>query len=209
MVDRIIDTSQASATFTLAEWVLGIPRLHVEAIAVFPGLGEEVRILHAIQRWRENSGSRIFFAGVNPGERTFSELTLSRLRQEPYLVEDVSRVRTGVRAEHTAEQAQWLVSQVTECGVRSCELHAPPYHIVRAYLTVLAAMDLENPFILIPHPTPIPPNYDVPEIGTLAIDMTQGEHVRIERYQSSGDVAGIEQLKRYLGWFWEQPELDQ
>lgn len=208
-IARVVESNEAADIFAAAEWVLSIPRIPTQAIAVCTGLGEQIRVMQAIKRWRESGAQRLILTGINPNEKTYDALTLERLQQKPYLLTEAElpRVLTQVEAAHTKAQAQWLVGQVYEHGIRSVELQAPPYHITRAYLTVLAAMDATRPFILTAHATPMSPEYVIPETGVAAITMTAGEYQRILKYQTTGDVASLDQLKTYQRWLWQQPEF--
>jgi hypothetical protein len=201
---KVATHDEAKEVFTAAEWILGIPPVGTDAVAVCMGLGEEVRLVHGIRRWRAGKARWLLIAGENPDARTFSALTQEQLRRDGVIG---GFVLTQVEAANTKIQAQWLVAQVVEHQIRSIELHAPSYHIVRAYLTVLASMDERQPFILVPHATPYSPDYIIPETGAHAIDMTPGEYERIRSYQANGDVATLSQLQTYLQWLWRQPEF--
>jgi hypothetical protein len=193
----------------MAAWILAIPRIKPTAIAVHTGLGEHIRVEYAIKEWEVRRVPLLLLLGTNPHERTYEALTFERLCKGPFWVDPSARgnVVTQVTAAHSKEQAVWLVDEVRERGIRSVELHAPAYHMPRAYLTVLAAMDSANPFLLTPHVTPYPPGYVIPETGVRAVDMTDGEYQRIEKYQQSGDVASRKKLIDYLDWLWQTPEL--
>jgi hypothetical protein len=215
---RLVESSDANAVFTATEWIMSIPLMNKfapKAIGVCTGLGETERVLHALYKWATYPASTwLFISGTYENERTFPNLTLEKLHKSPYSVdkEYANNVLTQVRAKNTPEQAKWLVAQAYDKNVRSMELHAPPYHIVRAYLTVLKAMDQSRRFLLVPHATPLPPDHIVPEYadkGTRAFEMAAGEYERIVKYQKTGDVATLEELSDYLAWMWQQPDFNQ
>lgn len=212
VLPRIVPPSEPSDIFTSAAWVLSVPRIRPDAVAVFGCLELQTRV-HAIARWRASGAGQLLFAGINPNEKkSFDALTLERLRQDPYdlSADELARTVTQVETENTKTQAQWLVQEADVRHLRVVELHASPYHIVRAYLTVLAAMDhRDKRFLLIPYPTPTPPGYPVPETGVVVADMTTGEYARIVKYRSGGDVASLAQLNEYLSWMWRQPEFEE
>ena len=213
---RLSPPTPQSEAVALATWVHTIPRIATDAIAINMGLGEFVRLTHAIKRRRELNIPFLIVTGTNSGETTYEALTLERLQQSPYDVNDIGRVLTQVATAHTSTQAVWLVGQVRKCGIRSVELHAPPYHVERAFLTVLAAMKGDY-FILTPYATPLPPDFVVPEYlpeERITLDMmVHGEVDKIGKYSQQkadgqpGDVAGRGQLMSYLDWLHKQPEV--
>jgi hypothetical protein len=209
-MDRLEERTRASNLFAVASWILSIPRItQVDALAVLQGLGENARILHAISLWENRTGmmKNLLIAGQNSTERSFQRLTTKALQQAPFNLTRTHGIIIQEEAKNTKEQALWVSNQIVDLGLRSCALCAPPYHIVRAYLTVLKA--LSKPVILIPEPAPLMPRSLVPEVMIEADDMIAGECSRIEKYQEIGYIATLADLKKYLDWLWKQPELQQ
>jgi hypothetical protein len=90
--------------------------------------------------------------------------------------------------------------------VASLALFASPYHVLRAYLTLLKTLlKQQRRLPLIPVPTLIAPQQLVPECGVPGWVMIPGEIHRIQAYQARGDVATFEELMDYLHWAWQQP----
>jgi hypothetical protein len=208
-MDRLEERTGASKLFALASWILSIPRIsQVDALAVLQGLGENSRVLYAISIWENRTGMKnLLIAGQSSTERSFQRLTTKRLQQSPFDLKKTHGVIIQEEARNTQEQALWLSNQIVDLGLHSCALCAPPYHIVRAYLTVIKA--LSSPVILIPEPVPLTPHSLVPEVMIEADDMIAGECSRIEKYQATGYIATLAELKKYLDWLWRQTELQQ
>lgn len=208
-INRVVEGHTASDIFTASEWILGLPRIKSTAIAVATGLGEVIRVTHAIKEWRAQGSPLLFLTGKNPEERTSEMLTSDRLVDAPYSISkaDQANVVTQGVAMNSKEQAVWLVDEVRKRGLASIELHAPSYFMVRFYLTVVAAMHPGEKFLLVPHVTPYSPEYVIPDTGAMAVTMTAGEYARIEKYQEKGDVASLALLIDYLTWCWSTPEF--
>jgi hypothetical protein len=205
-MSRVVEMDAAAEAFTAASWILSLPyNVDTDAVAVMCGLGEQERVVDAIRCRNYIAADYLFVTGVNKNERTFDPLTIERLMKEPYNLGSGDGVETQVYADHTKAQAEWLVEQVKKHDVSFMTLCVPPYHAVRAYLTVLRAMNLAGVRIQIfPNPTPIKPSYVVPETGADAMSMSAGEYPRIGKYQATGDVATLSELKEYLDWLWDQ-----
>ncbi len=203
LMQRIEPYNAEARLFALASWILSIPRnTNVDAIAVFPGLGETVRIRYAIERWQHDKNLKnLLIAGQNSEERTFYPLTSDRLRTLFQLTRTCG-VLIQENAKNTKEQADWVAKEIFRNSLRSCALCAPPYHIVRAFLTVLKS--LEEPIIIIPAPIPMSPRSVVPELNVEADLLIPGELQRIKKYQELGDVATFDELREYLGWLHHQ-----
>ncbi|MFC4018098.1 YdcF family protein [Micromonospora sp. GCM10011542] len=181
---------------------------HVDALVVATGQGEEWRLSHAIGNWEANPHLRhLLLANGNPAEHTYVEISWDYLR-------GLGLHRTeGVRlqaepAPNTGLQAAWIAEQARDLGIESLALIVSPYHLPRAYLTVLRAFDIRGMRLpVIPVPVAVSPDTPVPETGATAYDLVPGEVKRILTYQDEGWVATGEQLRRYLRWLWSQPLL--
>ena len=106
---QLIDVMNAVAA------ILAIPRdpgLHVDALVVPTGQGEEWRITDAIRIWERNRQiNRFLVANGNPAETTYREITLDYLRRLGLRRLDGVYIQAEP-APHTGLQAAWLDSQV-------------------------------------------------------------------------------------------------
>ncbi|MEU4772717.1 ElyC/SanA/YdcF family protein [Micromonospora sp. NPDC023644] len=188
--------------------ILALPQSaadRVDALVVATGQGEEWRLTHAIRGWEANPGLRhLLVANGNPAEETYVEPTLAHLRSLGLRRLDGVCVQAEP-APDTGRQAAWIAEQVHGRGIASLALAVSPYHLPRAYLTVLKALDrggLRLP--VIPVPVAVSPDTPVPETGATAYDLLPGEVKRILTYADEGWVATLEELQQYLRWLWSR-----
>jgi len=188
--------------------ILAVPQSvadDVDALVVATGQGEHWRLTHAIRHWEAHPAIRhLLVANGNPAERTYVDITPDYLRGL-----GLSRV-DGVHlqaepAPNTSLQAEWIVQQVQERGITSLALAVSPYHLPRAYLTVLKAfIDSDIRLPLVPLPVAVSPDTPVPETGSTAYDLIPGEVQRIIAYAEKGWVATPDELRQYLHWMWSR-----
>jgi hypothetical protein len=180
----------------------------VDTVAVVTGQGEQWRLTSAIQRWQADAGLRhLLVANGNPAEQTYAEITLDYLRGLGLRRVDGVVVQAEP-APNTWSQAAWIVGQVQRYGIRGLALVVSPYHLPRAYLTVLKAFLASGVRLpIVPVPAAVPPDTPVPETGATAYDLVPGEVKRILTYMEEGWVATPEELRHYLHWLWSQ-QLD-
>lgn len=177
----------------------------VDTVAVMTGQGEQWRLTSAIHSWQADPGLRhLLVANGNPAEQTYVELTLDYLRGLGLERTEGVLVQTEP-APNTSLQAAWIAGRVRELGVQGLALVVSPYHLPRAYLTVLKTF-LDNGIRLpiVPVPAAVPPDTPVPETGATAYDLVPGEVKRILAYTDRGWVATPEELRHYLHWLWSQ-----
>jgi hypothetical protein len=211
-MERIIDAKPDVEFGVMTAMILSIPQKvkDVEAIIIFPGMGESWLITDPVKRLRNGaSAALLIIAGQNPREKYFECRDETRLRDHYGVPTDI-HILTQIRAQHTKDQADWVAGQLKEKRVTTAALSVSPFHIIRAYLTVLAslyALNLEEQVVLIPAPVRVNPSQVIPETGADAWDMCPAEWPRIANYQKKGDVASLKQLKQYLGWLWRQQIL--
>ena len=207
-ISRIVPCHLYSDIISAAMMVYSIPRImeDVQAVVVFPGLGEDWRITHAIGWWHQAFSDFFLVAGINPRETTWKRLDINGLMRSPFFLKRTRGVETQINAAHTKEQAEWVYERVMSLGIQSLALFASPFHCLRAYLTLLKTfIDHEkNDVILIPAPTPVAPTRFIPENGRNGWEFVPGEVERIVQYQEKGDVATYEELNWYLSWLWNQ-----
>jgi uncharacterized SAM-binding protein YcdF (DUF218 family) len=175
----------------------------VDALVIASGQGEHWRFTHAIRAWETHPTLRyLLVANGNPAEETYVEITLDYLRSLGL------RRLSGVclqaePAPNTGLQAAWIVNQVKDHGITSLGLTVSPYHLPRAYLTVLKAFVASGIRLpIIPIPVAVAPDTPVPETGANAYDLLPGEVKRILTYMDKGWVATPDELRQYLQWLW-------
>ena len=201
--------SKEKKLFAMATMILSIPLVllqRVRAFIVFPGVGEIWRIGDAVAWWenKENVRAEFFLIpGMNLRERTAITLNVEVLKEKFGLVRE-ENVIIRPHAEHTKDQAEWAREKIEEYGISSIALFVSPYHITRAYLTLLKSLLNKKIFIpIIPVPAYVAPHVEIPETGVNAWEMIPGEVERIEDYQKKGDTATFEELQNYLDQFWK------
>ena len=196
---------------TAVTMILSLPQSaadHVDALAVPTGQGEQWRLIHAISHWEAHPDLRyLLVANGNPTEATYVDITLDYLRSLGLRRIDGVHLQTEP-APNTSRQAEWIVDRVREHGITSLALAVSPYHLPRAYLTLLkACLNSGIRLPLIPVPVAVPPDAPVPETATTAYALIPGEVHRIITYTDKGWVATPEELRQYLQWLWNRPSM--
>lgn len=200
-VDRVTNKDECSE-IAMTMMLYSVPRIDCDAIVVMPGLGETWRITDAIRSWEKNKTARfLLIAGYNRKEKTWVHLSLDTLKEQPFNLRRCQGVHIGVHAEHTRKQAEWIVRKVQNLEITSLALFVSPYHLLRAYCTVLKAMGSQR-IPIIPVPVTIPPDTIIPAVGVDGWEMVPGEVSRLTTYQDKGDVATFDELRAYLSWLW-------
>lgn len=211
-IPRLVDSDGNSDLFTMAHLVVSTPHnlQDIDAIAVLPGLGEDSRLIAAVNDWQANPHLRhLFVTGTNGAERTQTQPDIAYLCAEPFNLTRTEGVVTQVSAEHTLEQAHWLIDQISQYSIKSLALYVSNWHITRAYSTIIKTMMTAGIQIPIyPVAVPTSPDSIIPETGATAAEMSAGEAVRIPKYQSVGHVATRAELETYLAWLWRQTNGD-
>lgn len=197
---RMLDVIRATTA------VLSLPQSAVDsadALIVPSGQGEEWRITHAIRLWEANPRLRLLLiANGNPAEVTYDELTLDYLRGLGLRRTAGVHVQTEP-APNTALQAAWIAERVHALRIDGFGLVVSPYHLVRAYLTVLKALDRAGLRVpMWPVPVAVSPEVRVPETGANAYDLLPGEVTRILTYMDRGWIASTGELRSYVRWLW-------
>ncbi|GAA4249994.1 hypothetical protein [Dactylosporangium darangshiense] len=199
---RLLDVMRA---LTMVLTLPGAAAQRLDAVAVLTGQGETWRLAHAVGDWEARPARRhLLVATTNAREATYEDVTLDSLRGLG--LRRVSGVHIqGEAAADTGVQAAWVAAQVRELGITGLALAVSPYHLPRAYLTVLRACEDAGVRIpLLPLPVAVAPDATVPESGASAWDMVAGEMRRIIEYTDRGWVADPELLRRYLAWLWHE-----
>lgn len=209
---RVIDESHNVegiydiALMAMMTYTLPRPIAKVDAIVVYPGMGEASRVMEAVSSWERSTVARHFLiAGVYDIEDTFEKITIESLSGEPYNLKKKNGVVIQETANHTKDQADWVAKQTVEKKFASIALFAPAYHLLRAYATTLKSLQTVNETIpIIPMPIQSSPNTRSSETGMDMWEMSPAELQRITRYQGKGDVSMLTELKDYINWSWEQ-----
>ncbi len=211
---RIIPPNEISDIATMILAIMSIPKqLSANAVAVFPGMGEEDRVEQGIRLWklmilRDTSPAHfLLIAGINDKERTFKEIDLQNLEKTygisklEYPLKNISII---VRTKNTLEQAEWLRDKVLELKIKDITLCTSYYHMTRAYLTVLKTFIKASMRIpIFPCPTATAPETISPEMDRPQIDLVPSETERILKYQKTNDVATKKELEEYIAWLWK------
>jgi uncharacterized SAM-binding protein YcdF (DUF218 family) len=197
---RMLDVMRAMTT------VLSLPQSAADtadALIVPSGQGEEWRITHAIRLWEANPGLRLLLiANGNPAEATYDALTPDYLRGLGLRRTEGVHVQAEP-APNTALQAAWIADRVEALHIASLGLVVSPYHLLRAYLTVLKALDRAGARVPIwPVPVAVSPEVRVPETGATAYDLLPGEVTRMVTYMDRGWIATTGELRSYVCWLW-------
>jgi hypothetical protein len=204
-MNRIKNRTESSDLISMFIMLYSLPRVieRINAITVLPGLGETWRLTDALKAWENKDyvAKYLLITGHNKREKTWKHLTLYNInikRQKGVYIES--------HAEHTKEQAEWLFEKVKDLKITSLAIYVSPYHLLRAYCTILKTFinHKSSPIPMIPIPVAISPDAIIPEINTDAWNMVSGEVDRIIKYQKKGDVATYDEFKYYLSWLWKQ-----
>jgi len=122
---------------------------------------------------------------------------------EQYGLQRTEGVRVQEKARHTRVQTDWIIEQANYLSIASLIFLTSPYHLPRAYLTLLKSYlrFSDHEIVMLPKSLAIPPNIVLPEVGKPAREMIVGEVQRIFKYQRETrgrDVATLEELESYL-----------
>jgi hypothetical protein len=143
--------------------------------------------------------------GTNKSEVIQSQLSLDRLKEEPFLLRRVESVLTQVEAVHTREQTDWIIKHVETNNLTSLGLVVSHWHMTRAYLAILKSMlnaGVQIP--IFPIVVSSSPETVIPEMKAKIKDLSAGEAERIKKYQEIGQIAYFDELMQYLEWLWSQ-----
>lgn len=209
-MERLIESDPVTDVAAMAMMLYSFPTSrveHIEALAVFPGQGEHWRVISAVKAWDEEIFGAFSFlvAGDNPQEQTRIPLTLDALRKPPFDLKDDTdgRICCQVDAQHTREQAEFIRMKTEEVRIWSIALFVSPYHLLRAYCTLLKVYDGTEAPLIYPMPVPVPPSQTTPETSLSSWELAPGEVRRIIEYQNKGHVASKDELAAHLERLWQ------
>jgi hypothetical protein len=212
-IARIVDENPAYELAIMTMMVYSLPPKvnEIDCLVVFPGMGEEWRMVEAVRVWNENKKIKKFLiGGVHKDEVTYKQITLETLRNMRVHPEREKDIIFQDSASQTNQQTDWVVEQIVKHDLSSVGLLISPYHLLRAYCTLIRSFEKLNiPYArVMPIPVSIAPNVIIPETGVDAWRMAMGEYERIERYRQKGDVATYSEVKDYLNWLWSVPAIE-
>jgi hypothetical protein len=213
-VSRFVDDpTGVTDLLALFTFVNTMPRewaLLTDALWVLPGQGEVERTRHAIRTWEspQCTAIQLTLAGSYRGERTWEQPTMEQLVKPPFHLERTRNVHLLADVQNTAEQATQMLDHAAMHSLNSIALHAPAYHLPRAFMTFLQALirhDMAAHFDIVPVSVDMPPHKISPETGQTSRQLLVGELERIVKYQEKGDVATNDATWSYIERLWEQP----
>lgn len=203
-IDRIVEMDRIGEIGSLAIQVLTIPEpdgFQPEAIVGHAGMGEPWRIREPIIEFEASTSARfLLMAGLCVKEKCYEKLTIENLFKPPYNLRNSVGVFAQPNALHTKDQTDWIIDRVNELKISQLLFMSSPYHLVRAYLTLLSSwLKLgTHPVVMIPKPLAMSSAIVLPENGETARAMIPGEMRRIFEYQEKGDVATLAELETYI-----------
>lgn len=209
-IPRVVESQEANRLVSMTMMVYSLPRIekYCQTLVVYPGLGETRPLQEAITEWEMNSSFHEYFlvAGVEwRKEKTSIRPTLENLCRPPFGLDRKANVFCQDHAIHTKDQSEWVVKMIQWLGIQNLAFYASPFHILRAYLTILKAfINLKLcPVPMIPVPVAVSPASVLAEVGTDIWNLVPGEVARIKAYQEKGDVATFQELQEYINGIWQ------
>ncbi len=184
-MERFLEATFES-NIALASFLLGnirCPKI-VDAVICFPGEEENIRQDFAqrlVDELRmDKPGAFFLVAGFGPGHNS-------------YRIDGA--IQQGV-ANNTLDQVVWAVEKMSQLSIRKAIIVTATYHMLRAYLTMLHQINMQN-FSASLFPAPV-----LPINIFFEKDRMEAEIQRIKIYQEKGDVSSLEALLMYLSRFY-------
>ncbi|HSW81523.1 MAG TPA: hypothetical protein VLG40_03940 [Candidatus Saccharimonas sp.] len=209
VVDRRVAPTDLSRALATVVFVYSIPRWcvrYTDGILTLPGQNEVERVAAAVRAYNGNIGKYLLVAGSYPEEETWEALPIERLQQPPYNLTRTANVLIQPQAQNTKVQMEWAVEMVREHGIRSLSLYVTNYHTLRAYFTLLRALQRAGLRIpVIPVPLEGSPDQISPEEMLSYLEMFDAESARIDKYRGEdfGDVLMPDEVFEYLNWLYD------
>ena len=181
------------------------PLLPSDAICVFSGDGK-VRLDAAIGALRQGIAHWCLLSGgVDDPPHSLTAQAMA-----DYVIERGLAPKRIVRddeSQNTHEQAEWLAALCQKRHIATVTLVASPYHMPRAYLTVLAslqALDIDDKVLVLPLPAGQARWWGSPDgLAANRLDLFGQELDKIDAYGERGHVAsyadGLAYLQRWEG----------
>jgi len=212
-LSRVVESDPVSEVVAMTMMIYSIPRLEekCDALCVFPGMNEHWRVAQAVKLWEKGAGRYLLIANGIESREKYVDLTVPSLKNPPYgLTREREVIVSLLNPWYANDQANWTMEQIKKFNVSSIALFVSPYHLLRAYLTLLKSMFKSGELFipLIPVPVAVSPDTKIPESEINAWDSVPGELARLPRYQAKGDVATFQELKYYLSWLWTKLQIN-
>lgn len=208
-IDRVIPATEADELVALAAMLYGFPTrqyMHrMDSLAVFPGY-VDLSVEEAAAVFVHHERLKHFYVcGVHPNTPYHTPFTKERLGNAPFRVPINRSIVTQLNALHTRDQTEWLVSEIQSRGDRMVAVMVYPFHLLRAFSTLVHTIQTRNHYdtMVFPIPTPIDPRRTFPEINADAWELMPGEIRRIHCYRTHNWVASFERMQAYIKKMWE------
>lgn len=178
-----------------------------DAVLYYPGVFD-TDMSHRMNEWWQNSLPRLFHYVLVAGHH-------AEAGQHAHLTEDALKhvfegrttdpIHSQVHAAHTGEQASWSARMFAELDLEVIELYVPAFHLPRAYLTTVKALnkaDIQRQVLLLPRALPMNPDAALPMVPPFEdgfytqAELVGGEAKKMLDY--TADVASLAELKEYL-----------
>lgn len=212
-IPRIVPANADQFLATVVMSILSIPRIEIasfQSIVVFPGIGGQGTVHDAVEYMRSRPGTmrNLVVAGINPREaqeNDFEILSAERLQKSPFSIGQCLDVAVQGTAEHTLDQARWIANIFKEKGICRAIVTAAPFHLPRAFLTLISALKGVGCFetALIPLPGTVSPMTMLNEFGGTSWELFAGEMDRVRHYQEQGDILSNQDIETYFKWLWQ------
>ena len=194
--------TEAALIGSLLVQIMSIPfqKEKIQAIACMTGLGETWAVTKPVELWEQGLGDYLLVAGMNPKDAGYHPMTIEELQKPPYNLRRTDYVHTLETAYNTPAQTDWIIKTALDLDIERIVLMVRPYHLPRAYLTLLKSWQklANRKMVLIPVAIPVPPDAVVLDKQLPSRAMIPGEMGRIPLYQAKGDIATLDELNTYL-----------
>lgn len=210
-VSGTLDIATVSAALTDRERFLAVlfngPLLPSDAVVVFSGDGK-MRLDAAVGILRQRAAHwAVVSGGVDDPPHSLNAADSAR-----YLVErglHPERIICDNDSQNTRDQAEYLAALCARMNFERVLLSTSPYHMPRAFLTVLASLraaGLSDSVVVLPLPAGNAPWTGKPDgLEVTRMGLFDGELRKIEEYRAKGHVASYAEGLAYL-MEWEQSE---
>ena len=185
------------------------PLAPTDAICVFSGDGI-TRLQACVGALRQGIAHWVLLSGgVDDPPHSLTSADMTTRMVEYGLAP--KRIVEDPDSRNTHDQAEWLAGFMQERDLESVTLVASPYHMPRAYLTVLQSLknrDMTEDVLVLPLPAGQTEWWGCPDgLDVTRMDLFPGELAKIDEYGAKGHVASYADGLEYLR-FWESSQAD-
>jgi len=140
--ERINKLGSKEEILALAMFIYSIPRGladRADALVAYSGMGEDERIIEPIKIWQSKKAPARFLLlpGHNQDEKTWVSMDKNTLSRPPYSLKNYDGVLMQTHSKNTKTQAEWVYEQAIKNNISSIAVFDTPFHLLRAYLTLL------------------------------------------------------------------------